>query len=623
MTKSNSRSGENKGTVRDKTIIRLLTVVFLVGGFQVATQYFAHKFNYQTQLGAHLFHIYEPWTILVWADQWYDQFPNSFDLAAGIGILFSSIGLILVLVIKMVLANSSRVHQKLHGSARWADKKDIQAAGLLATDKRNNSDAVYVGAWQDTSGKTHYLKHSGPEHVLCYAPTRSGKGVSLVIPTLLSWTQSAVITDLKGELWALTSGWRKVHAKNKVLRFDPASSTNSARWNPLDEIVIGSGAEVADVQNLATLIVDPDGKGLQTHWQKTAQALLVGVILHVLYKSQQEGTPATLPTVDAMLSDPDRDIRELWMEMIMQNHKDGKSHPVIAASARDMLDRPEEEAGSVLSSAKSYLSLYRDPIVASNISDSDFCIKDLMHHENPVSLYIVSHPNDKSRLRPIIRILINMIVRKLADEMAFKDGKPIAHYKHKLLLMLDEFPSLGKLEIFQESLAFIAGYGMKAYLICQDLNQLKSRETGYGHDEAITSNCHIQTAFAPNRIETAEHLSKLTGQTTVIKEQITTSGRRSSMMHGHVTRTLQETQRALLTPDECMRLPGPTKDADGKITKPGDMIIYVAGFPAIYGKQPLYFQDAVFAARAAVNPPSLSDRLVKFGNPPKTIEPLS
>ena len=95
-----------------------------------------------------------------------------------------------------------------------------------------------------------------------------------------------------------------------------------------------------------------------------------------------------------------------------------------------------------------------------------------------------------------------MIIRKLADRITFKDGQPAAHYKHKLLLMLDEFPSLGKLEIFQESLAFIAGYGMKAYLICQDLNQLKSRETGYGHDEAITSNCHIQTAFAPNRIET-------------------------------------------------------------------------------------------------------------------------
>jgi type IV secretion system protein VirD4 len=611
MNKNNLSSNESRNVKKDTIIVRLLSVVFLVGGFQVATQYFAHKFNYQPQLGAHFNYIYEPWAILVWADQWYGQYPSMFDLAVGVGILFSSIGLILVMIIKMVLANSSRVHQKLHGSARWADKKDIQAAGLLATDRRDNSDAVYVGGWRDNSGKTYYLKHSGPEHVLCYAPTRSGKGVSLVIPTLLSWTQSAVITDLKGELWALTSGWRKVHAKNKVLRFDPASSSNSARWNPLDEIVTGSGNEVADVQNLTTLIVDPDGKGLQTHWQKTAQALLVGVILHVLYKSQREGTPATLLAIDAMLSDPDRDVRELWMEMAMQDHLDGKSHPVIAAVARDMLDRPEEEAGSVLSTAKSYLSLYRDPIVASNISTSDFSIRDLMHHESPVSLYIVSQPNDKSRLRPLLRILINMIVRKLADQMTFKDGKPIAHYKHKLLLMLDEFPSLGKLEIFQESLAFIAGYGMKAYLICQDLNQLKSRETGYGHDEAITSNCHIQTAFAPNRIETAEHLSKLTGQTTVIKEQITTSGRRSSMMHGHVTRTLQETQRALLTPDECMRLPGLTKDADGKITKPGDMIIYVAGFPAIYGKQPLYFQDPVFSARAQVNPPSFSDKLIQ------------
>jgi type IV secretion system protein VirD4 len=178
-------------------------------------------------------------------------------------------------------------------------------------------------------------------------------------------------------------------------------------------------------------------------------------------------------------------------------------------------------------------------------------------------------------------------------------------------LMLDEFPSLGKLEIFQESLAYIAGYGIKAYLVCQDINQLKSRETGYGHDEAISSNCHIQNAFPPNRIETAEHLSKLTGQTTVIKEQITTSGRRVGMMHGNVTRTMQEIQRPLLTPDECLRMLGPEKDENGRIAKAGDMIIYVAGYPAIYGKQPLYFQDPVFAARAAVPAPAYSDKIVK------------
>ena len=610
-------SKEAEGGQNKTKLVRFLALLSLVGGIQIATQYFAYKFNYQPQLGAHFNHLYPPWAIIEWGNQWVDHYPNIFNQAAGAGLLFASIGLIVALIVKSVAANSARPNSRLHGSARWAKFEDINAARLLPQSpswfKRLTStqvahnDTVYVGAWQDKSGKKVYLKHSGPEHVLCYAPTRSGKGVGLVIPTLLSWSQSAVITDLKGELWSVTAGWRKRHAGNKTIRFDPAASSGSACWNPLNEIRMNSGHEVGDVQNLASLIVDPDGKGLTSHWQKTSQSLLVGVILHVLYKSQHEGTDATLSYVDAVLADPNRDIAELWMEMITYTHIDGHPHPVVASAARDMLDRPEEEAGSVLSTAKSYLSLYRDPQVANNISRSDFCIKDLMHHDDPISLYIVTHPNDKSRLRPLVRIMANMIVRTLADRLEFKDGQPVANYKHRLLLMLDEFPSLGKLEIFQESLAFIAGYGIKAYIICQDINQLKSRETGYGHDEAITSNCHIQNAFPPNRIETAEHLSKLTGQTTVTKEQITTSGKRIGVMHSHVTRTLQETQRALLTPDECLRLPGPKKDDDGKITEPGDMIIYVAGLPAIYGKQPLYFQDPVFVARAAVNPPVSSD----------------
>jgi len=217
MIKDNNRFGKDESAAKNKRIVGLLTIIFLVGGFQVATQYFAHKFNYQPQLGVHLNTIYEPWAILIWADKWYGQYPAIFDLSASIGVLFSGIGLILVLIIKMVLANSSRTNQGLHGSARWAERIDIEKAGLLTTSKNKNNDAVYVGAWKGKSGKTHYLKHRGPEHVLCYAPTRSGKGVGLVIPTLLSWIQSAVITDLKGELWAITAGWRKYHAKNKTI----------------------------------------------------------------------------------------------------------------------------------------------------------------------------------------------------------------------------------------------------------------------------------------------------------------------------------------------------------------------------------------------------------------------
>jgi len=188
------------------------------------------------------------------------------------GVLFSAAGLILTLIMKTVSSNSSRPNLSLHGSARWAELDDIRAARLLPAKRswfkkqtaKNTpqNDYVYVGAWQDAQGTTHYLKHNGPEHVLCYAPTRSGKGVGLVIPTLLSWAHSAVITDLKGELWTVTAGWRKQHAGNKVIRFDPASPRNSACWNPLNEIRMNDGLEVGDVQNLATLIVDPDGRGL-------------------------------------------------------------------------------------------------------------------------------------------------------------------------------------------------------------------------------------------------------------------------------------------------------------------------------------------------------------------------
>ncbi len=614
---------ERKPAARNK-FIPMLGIMSFVAGLQAATQTFAHIFNYQPVLGGHFTHIYAPWDIFVWSARWWGQYPNEIMQAAGIGAFVTAGGLLVVAVMKIVARNSSKPNRYSHGSARWADKKDIQDAGLLPRSKsllgseKNNdssSSGVYVGGWEDKDGTFHYLRHNGPENVLTYAPPRSGKGVGLVVPTLLSWPHSCVITDLKGELWELTAGWRKKHARNKVLRFEPAALNGCIQWNPLEEIRIGTEYEVGDVQNLATVIVDPDGKGLESHWQKTSWALLVGVILHVLYKSQQEGAPATLPAVDAILSDPDRDIAELWMEMTTFPHINGEVHPVIGSAARDMLDRPEEEAGSVLSTAKSYLSLYRDPVVARNVSQCQFHIKDLMHDTNPVSLYLITQPNDKARLRPLVRVFLNMMIRLLADKINFENGQPVAHYKHRLLGMLDEFPSIGKLAILQESLAFLPGYGIKFYLICQDLNQLKSRETGYGHDETITSTCHVQNAYPPNRIETAEHLSRLTGQTTVVKERITTSGRRISMMHSNVSTTFDEHQRPLLTPDECLRMPGPLKNADGLITEPGDMVIYVAGYPAIYGRQPLYFNDPVFQARASIPAPKVTDVLVRGYDP--------
>jgi type IV secretion system protein VirD4 len=602
----NNKIGPDVRGIRQKiSFIPLFTVLVIILSLQSATQYFAAYFSYQEALGSNFFYLYFPWSIISWFQSFDSRYYQAFMEATTVGGVVGILGFLIIVIVNSFKFNSSKVFQYLHGSARWADLSDIEASGLLS----NHNSGVYVGGWVDKRGVQHYLRHSGPEHVLCYAPTRSGKGVGLVVPTLLSWEESVVITDLKGELWSLTSGWRKKYAKNMVLRFEPAAIDSGIAWNPLDEIRTGTEYEVGDAQNLALLIVDPNGRGLESHWQKTSMSLIVGLILHVLYKAKNEGFIASLPSIDSMLANPERDVAEIWVEMTKYEHFEEKTHPVVSAAGRDMIDRAHEEATSVLSTVKSYLALYRDPVVAKNISHSDFRIKDLMHNENPISLYIVTQPNDKARLRPLVRIMVNMIIRLLADRIEFSEGKPKAHYKHKLLMMLDEFASLGNLEIFQESLAFIAGYGIKCYLIVQDINQLKSRETGYGPDESITSNCHVQNAFPPNRLETAEYLSKLTGVTTVVKEHITTSGRRAGALLNQVSKTINEVQRPLLTADECLRMKGPKKNAKGEILEAGDMVVYVAGYPAIYGRQPLYFKDPVFNKRAAVPSPKESDVL--------------
>ena len=468
----------------------------------------------------------------------------------------------------------------------------------------------------DKRGQTHYLRHNGPEHVMAFAPTRSGKGISLVIPTLLSWPESVVVLDIKGENYALTAGWRKKHANNVVLRFDPASPDGLvARFNPLDAIRMDRKHLTADVQNLVTMIVDPDGKGLNDHWAKTGHALLVGAVLHCLYKAQNGEGRATLAGALDLLSDPRTPIMSVLEGMRTYKHTKDGPDPVVAACATDMLNKAENERSGVLSTSISFLTLYRDRTVKDNTSESDFTIQDLMHHKKPVSLYLVVSPGDKDRLKPLLRLMVNQIVRILVgDPMAYKNGAAIPQYKHRLLLLVDEFPSLGRLEIFQEALAFIAGYGLKAYLIVQDMSQLYS---SYGKDESITSNCHIRVAFAPNKPETAEYLSKLLGTQTIVKDSISTSGQRMAPVMSQVSHHFVEHQRPLLTPDECMRAPRAGKRRGGKDRRTRRHAGICGGNgPHIRAATP-YFQDPIFDARSKVGPPMETDRLRHGGGKEK------
>jgi type IV secretion system protein VirD4 len=420
-----------RGPIALKIGIAFLASVF-VGCFS-ASELFAVLTRFAPALGGHYWYLYPPWNILLWWQLWHQRNGTLFTTPASLG---ASIGAFcfLIYVVKAIHRwQQLQQYDDVHGSARWARLGDLRA-GLI------KSEGVYVGEWKN-SHKIYTLRHNGPEHVLCYAPPRSGKGVGLVIPTMLTWPHSAVVTDLKREIYELTAGWRKQEANNRILRFEPASGKDSVGFNPLDEIRMGTDHETGDIQNLANLIVDPDGKGLQTHWQKTACSLLTGCIAHVLYRAQREGIRATLPAVDRLLSDPEKPADQVWADMLVYLHKDGETHPLVASAARDQLNRPHKEAGSVLSTAQSYLSIYRDPVVAKNVSYSDFRIRDLMHAEKPTTLYVVTEPVDKDRLKPLIRVLVNMIVRISASGLTFEGGTPKASYKHRLLLMLDEFPA--------------------------------------------------------------------------------------------------------------------------------------------------------------------------------------
>jgi type IV secretion system protein VirD4 len=191
--------------------------------------------------------------------------------------------------------------------------------------------------------------------------------------------------------------------------------------------------------------------------------------------------------------------------------------------------------------------------------------------------------------------------------MEFKDGRNVENYRHRLLLMLDEFPSLGRMELFEKSMGFIAGYGIKAYIIVQDLTQIYK---SYTKEECIRAGCHLEVAFAPNNQETAEYLSKKTGQTTVIKENYSTTTQRLKIFDSSTQVSLQEVQRALLTPDECSRLPGAIKDPyTGDVLEGGEMLIFPAGFSCIRGKQTPYFLDSKMNMRAKIESPEKSDVL--------------
>jgi len=548
----------------------LVVLAITLSGIWSATQWTAAALGYQARLGAPWFEllgtpVYHPWRLFEWWFVFDAYAPDVFNVGGSIAACSSLLALVVAIGMAIWRARQAR-RVTTYGSARWADADEVRKAGLT------QQAGVFLGQFDD-----QYLRHEGPEHVLTFAPTRSGKGVGLVVPTLLSWPASAVIHDIKGENWSLTAGWRSRFSH--CLLFNPTDLA-SAAYNPLLEVRRGAH-EVRDVQNIADILVDPEGAlERRNHWEKTSHALLVGAILHVLYAGQDK----TLRGVANFLSDPACTFELTLHRMMTTPHLGDAPHPVVSSAAREVLNKSDNERSGVLSTAMSFLGLYRDPTVAEVTSRCDWRIADLISAEHPVSLYLVVPPSDISRTKPLIRLILNQVGRRLTESLDGSDG---IERRHKLLLMLDEFPALGRLDFFETALAFMAGYGLRAFLISQSLNQI---DKAYGQNHSILDNCHVRVTFATNDERTAKRISETLGTATELRAQRNYAGHRLAPWLGHLMVSRQETARPLLTPGEVMQLPS------------DEAVVMLSGLAPVRAKKLRYFTDANFQSRVLPTP---------------------
>jgi type IV secretion system protein VirD4 len=384
-----------------------------------------------------------------------------------------------------------------------------------------SNNGIYLARWHRGFKRWTLIRDCGEGHVAVIAPTRSGKGNGVVIPTCLTWPDSICVLDLKGENFQKTAGRRKQMGQ-VVLKFDPTAD-NTCHFNPFDEVAMGTDDRIGDIDNIATSLLDPRGKGavMDSHWDRQGVGWLGAVLAHLLYTEEDKTLRGLANLISGFDPSPDGDrgIIATITRMRDTRHTPTGPDPDVARAMQEMLDKAPNERSGIISTVQGFLKIYRDPRIAAATSRSDFRIADLMNHDKPLSLYLVVPVKDLDRLQPLIRLVLNQILKGLTPRMEGQQPR------QKLLIMADELCVLGHLELFSKMLPFIAGYGIRCTLIFQNLKQV---EAAYGRDQSLIETCETLLALTPNRddLQTAKYLSDLAGDTTVVERHRSWGGKR-------------------------------------------------------------------------------------------------
>jgi type IV secretion system protein VirD4 len=442
--------------------------------------------------------------------------------------------------------------ESLHGDARWATEVDIKSAGL------RSKNGLMIG-----NDKRGYFVAGGYQHALLFAPTGSGKGVGFVIPNLLYWDESVFCHDIKLENYELTSGWRKKMGQ-EVYVWSPADPDGFTHcYNPIDWVSSKPGQMVDDVQKIANLIM-PE----KEFWNNEARSLFLGVVLYLL--AVPEKVKSFGEVVRTMRSDDVVYNLAVVLDTIGQD-----IHPVAYMNIAAFLQKADKERSGVISTMNSNLELWANPLIDTATASSDFNI--LEFKKKKVTVYVGLTPDNLKRLQPLMQVFYQQATEFLCRKMPTKDEP------HGVLFMMDEFPSLGKMEQFMTGIAYFRGYHVRLFLIIQDTEQLKGIYEEAGMNSFL-SNSTYRITFAANNMETANLISQLVGNKTVDQASVNAP---KFLDFNPASRSVNvsKAQRALLLPQEVIGLP---RD---------EQIVLIESKPPIKTKKIIYYQDSFFTKR--------------------------
>lgn len=566
----------------------ILTSIFTIVIIIFMTLYIGNIYIYYKAKGISIDDIKNPFFLI----PYYNEY-NSNMLINKVYRLMQGSALILIGIALGIFLKLQKDHS--YGTARWGTLEDLDLLNVL---KSKYTDGVVLGLAKGIFKKYKIIDNSNT-HIALIAPTRAGKGVGVIIPTLLNWRESSLTLDLKGENYVKTAGFRKKILKHKVLRFAPHDE-NSCSYNPLAQIRLKTKYEYVDAQIIADILTDPGEGESRNHWITQATALLVAIILHVCYEKAAEGEVASLGHVMDFFSDTSKPILARILDLMKFKHSqdpeffnnlydpaqnkgiDPGTHPIVARTAAEIINKDPKESSGIISSCITAITLYKDPIIRKNTTAVDFKINHLMNDKTPVDLYIIIEAASISTLSPLIRILISQIIGILCPKMKDPDKTP---HKYKLLLMLDEFPAFGKIPLLEKALAYIAGYGMKAVVIAQGINQLRQ---AYGDKNMILENCSTAVFYTPQATDkaTAELISSLLGKRTLRTQN--KSFKALKLDSGNISEN--KIARELLTAEEVMRYSGKHN------------LIFFKEKPTYRGIKITYYNNPHFMNKAKIKP---------------------